>query len=104
MGCSSTLFVHRPAIGMVAAANDTVVARYIVLGGIGGDNGESVNLTLESHDEIPSLQYVAEAAVEKLIHTVGMNVALVVNVEHVLRKVLGCLTPDLLATGFNIKA
>jgi hypothetical protein len=75
-----------------------------MLCGIGWDDGEPVDLTLESHDLNPSLKNVAEATVEKLIHTLGMNVALVVNVKHVLRKVLGCLSPDLLAARFNIKA
>ena len=89
---------------MVAAAHDAVVASDVVLRGIGGDDRETVNLTLESHDLNPSLKNVAEATVEKLIHAIGMNVALVVNVEHVLRKVLGRLPPDLLAARFNIKA
>jgi hypothetical protein len=52
----------------------------------------------------PPLQYVRQTAVEQLIDAFGVNVALTVDVQHVLRQILRGLAPHLLAAGFAVEA
>ena len=101
-GCGSALTVHRPSVGLVAAADDAVVAGDIVLLCIRGDDRQTVDVSLESHDRSSS-EHVGQAAVEQFVDALGVDVALVVNPEHVLRQVLSGLTPGLLATGFTVE-
>src|SRR5689334_12800515 len=52
---------------------------------------------------IAPLEHVGKAAVEQFVYTFGVDVALIVDAKHVLRKVLRCLAPDLLATRFAVE-
>jgi hypothetical protein len=70
--------------------------------GIFGDDWESVDVTLESHGFLPS-EHVGQSAVQKLIETFGIDVAIGIDAQHVLREVLRGLTPNLPATGIAIK-
>ena len=67
------------------------------------DDRQTVDLALVSHDRPPS-EHVGQAAVEQLIDAFGVDVALVVDAQHVLREVLRRLAPDLLAAGFAVEA
>ena len=50
----------------------------------------------------PSSEHVGQAAVEQLIQPFGVDVALVIDPQHVLGKVLGGMAPDLQATGIAV--
>jgi serine protease Do len=52
-GVGAALPVHRPGVGVIAAADDAVVADDVVHLGIGGDDGELTDLTLVSHLILP---------------------------------------------------
>src|SRR6476659_2148408 len=51
-----------------------------------------------------ALQHVGQAAVQKLVDAFGVDVAVAVDAEHVLREVLRCLAPDLLPTRIAVEA
>src|SRR6266851_976573 len=99
----AALLVGRPRVRFIAAADDAVVARDVELLGVLRDDRETVNLTLVSHDDFSS-QHVGQAAVQKLVNAFGVDFALAVDAQHVLRKILRGLTPDLLATGLAVEA
>src|SRR5229473_1661078 len=99
----AALLVGRPRVRFIAAADDAVVARDVELLGVLRDDRETVNLTLVSHDDFSS-QHVGQAAVQKFVHAFGVDVALAVDAQHVLRKILRGLAPDLLATGLAVEA
>src|ERR1700730_1786863 len=52
----------------------------------------------------PPSEYVGQTAVEQLIDAFGVDLALAVNAQHILREVLRGLAPDLLAAGFAVEA
>ncbi len=52
-GCGSALTVHRPSVGLVAAADDAVVAGDVEFLRIGRDDRQAADLTLESHGSSP---------------------------------------------------
>ena len=76
--CGAALLVGRPSVRLVAATNDAVVAGDVEFLGVLGDDRKTVDLTLVSHDLLSS-QHVGQAAVQKLIHALGVDVALVVD-------------------------
>src|SRR5271165_436916 len=51
--CRATLLVGRPCIGLVAAADDAIVAGDVELLGVFRDDRESVDLTFVGHDVLP---------------------------------------------------
>ena len=53
VGRGAALLVHRPGIGVVAAADDAELADDVVDGGVRGDDRQAVDVALESHDPLP---------------------------------------------------
>ncbi len=49
----AALFVDRPGIGVIAAADYAEVAGDIVLLGVRGNDRQTVNVTFEGHDLLP---------------------------------------------------
>ena len=101
-GRGAALLVGRPSVGLVATADDAVVAGDVEFLGVLGDDRKPVDLTLVSHCFLP-LQDVGQPAVQKLVDAFGVDVALGVDAQHVLREVLCRLAPDLLAAGLAIE-
>ena len=101
--CRAALLVSRPRVSLVAAADDAEVAGNVEFLGVLRDDRKAVNLTLVSHDFLSS-QHVGQAAVQKLVHAFSVDVALVVDAQHVLRKILRSLTPDLESAGLTVEA
>jgi hypothetical protein len=53
---------------------------------------------------LPPSEYVGQSAVQKLVDALGVDVAVAVDAQHVLREVLSGVAPGLLAASFNIEA
>ena len=58
-GCGSALTVHRPSVGLVATADDAVVAGDVVLLGACGNDRQAVDVAFVSHDRplIPATRW-----------------------------------------------
>jgi hypothetical protein len=52
---------------------------------------------------LPPSQNVGEPPVQKLVDPFGVDVAVVVDTKHVLRKVLSSVSPGLKAAGFDVE-
>ena len=103
VGRGAALLVGRPSVGLVAAADDAVVADDVEFLRVLRDDRKPVDLTLISHCFLP-LEHVGQPPVQKLVDAFGIDVAVGVDAQYVLREVLRGLAPDLLAAGFAVEA
>ena len=101
-GGGAALLVDVPSVGLVAAADDAELAGDIVLFGVRWDDREPIDMALECHGS--ALQHVRQAAINELINAFGVDVALGIDPQLILGKVLGRVTPDFLAAVFAIEA
>lgn len=72
----AALFVDRPGIGVVATANNTVMARYIMFLGIRRDDWQAICLSFISRDPTCLLKQITEPTIKQLIYALGIDVAL----------------------------
>lgn len=63
---------------MIAAADDAELADDIVDGGVGRDDRQAVDVTLEGHGSLPQSTFERRPSVEELVDPLGIDVALIV--------------------------
>ena len=102
VGRGAALFVDRPSVSLVAAANDAIVAGDVEFLGVLRDDRKPVDVTFVSHWCLPH-KNVGQPAVQKLVETLGIDVAIGVDAQGVLREVLRGVSPDLLAAVFAVE-
>ena len=102
VGRGAALLVGRPRVGLVAAADDAIVADDVEFLRVLRDDRKAVDVTFESH-WLPPSQNVGQPAVQKLVDALGVDVAVAVDAQHVLREVLRCVAPGLLAASLDIE-
>ena len=91
----AALLVHRPGVGVIAAADDAEMAGDVLLLGVRRDDRQTVDLALECHGSILPSEHVRQTAVDQLIHAFGEDVAVGRDAQRELRQVLRGLTHDL---------
>ena len=87
----AALLVDVPGVGLVAAADDAELADDVVLLGVRRDDREPIDMALECHGS--ALQHVRQAAVKQLVDAFGVDVALGVDPQQILGKVLRSRDP-----------
>ena len=101
VGRGTALFVDGPSVSLVAAADDAIVAGDVEFLGVPRDDREPVDVTFESHCCLP--YKTLDSRPYRSSRPPRRRRRRCVDAQHVLREVLGCVAPGLLAPCLDIE-